>query len=301
MLVSEQADSLGTSMADEQYYSRNSTRNYSSENLHCRLSYQIFPRNFMADHEINPTANIITAIASLVSAFAWPAIAILVIYGLYSNTDKIISSFNEFMKDKDSAKFGFSSSGGVTLEIIQKTARVSANAVISSANKSTTGPLSEDQKSQVGVNAQSAAISLASNSLDPRTRLKILWVDDHPENNIDLQLALQTLGIVVICIDSNEGISQAFDNASSFDVVITDINRDELGDGRRQAEPEGGLKTVEIIMKNYPNTKVIVYAGGWAATHRNDSLQKPIIRITNYPEEVYQIVVNLAKTKALLQ
>src|ERR1700759_4917212 len=52
----------------------------------------------------------------------------------------------------------------------------------------------------------------------PETVTKVLWVDDHPQNNIGLQYAFQTLGIVVVCIDSNEGIQQAFRTSGGFDV-----------------------------------------------------------------------------------
>lgn len=248
----------------------------------------------------NATASIISAVASLVSALAWPAIAGLVIYTVYSKSDRIISSVSRFMEDKASAKLAVSPGGGFILEIVQKTASASANAVIESASKSTTGPLSEIQKSELAVSAQSAAISLTSNAFDPRKRLKVLWVDDHPENNIDLQVALQTLGILVICIDSNDTITQAFESTSNFDIVITDIYRDEIGNGRRKAEPEGGLETINTVKNNYPNTKVIIYAGQWATLHRNDTLKTPVIRITNYPEEVYRLVVDSAKAKASL-
>ncbi|MBB2961876.1 response regulator [Methylobacterium sp. R2-1] len=252
----------------------------------------------MATPEGNTTAGIITAVASLVSALAWPVLVGIIFYAMYSGFDTITEKFEKFMRGKESAKIGVSPSGGFTLEVVQHIASASANAVIESAKKSSTGALSETQVSEVSASATSAAISLTPNVFDPQKRLSVLWVDDHPENNIDLQFAFQALGIIVICIDSNNGIEQAFEDASNFDVVITDMYRDGLANGSRQTDAEAGMKTVEKIRLSHPSVKIIIYAGSWSASHRSDYLQPPVTLITNYPQEVYNTVVDMAKIKA---
>jgi CheY-like chemotaxis protein len=77
-------------------------------------------------------------------------------------------------------------------------------------------------------------------SQPPDLRMKILWVDDHPQNNIGLQYAFQALGMIVVCIDSNSGIGSTFATAGRFDVVITDMYRDAVPERDRPVEPEGG-------------------------------------------------------------
>ncbi|WP_091753256.1 response regulator [Methylobacterium sp. ap11] len=250
----------------------------------------------MSTPEPNNSAGVITAVASLVSALAWPALVGIVFYAIYSNSAKLSDSLNKFMADKQSAKLGISATGGFTFEIVEKTAAISAQAVVASAKNSTSGSLTDTQAAQVALSAQSAAISLSFNALDPQKRLKVLWVDDHPENNIDLQFAFQALGIVVICIDSNERIQRAFEE-TYFDAVITDMARDNMGNNR-PADMQGGLKTVDIIRKNYPTTKVIIYAAQWAASHRNDNLQNPVVLITNYTQDVYREITELATRKS---
>lgn len=249
----------------------------------------------MASPDPTPAASVISAIASLVSALAWPSIVGVVLYGLYAKSETVIASINKFMDGKQSAHLELSVTKGFSFEIIQKAANASTNAVIESAKNSNTGALNEAQVTQVALSAQSAALSLTGKVLDPQKRLKVLWVDDHPENNTDLQFAFQALGIMVICVDSNAGIASAFGDATHFDVVITDIGRN----GSREAGPEAGLKTVEIIRKDHPTTKVIIYAAAYAAAHRNDPLVDPVIQITNYPQDVYRTVVELATRKAL--
>ena len=124
---------------------------------------------------------------------------------------------------------------------------------------------------------------------------KVLWVDDHPENNAGLSYALQALGMIVVCVGSNDGIADAFAAAGGFDVVITDMYRDAIGSKR--AQPEGGLETVQIIKGRSTSVPVIIYAGSYAASHANDQLKAPVIAITNDAQVVLTRVTEIVKAK----
>jgi hypothetical protein len=103
--------------------------------------------------------------------------------------------------------------------------------------------------------------------------------------------------MVVICVDSNAGIEDAFATPGQFDVVITDMYRDAVPDRNRPLEPEGGLETVRIIGKQYPEVPVIIYADGWSATHANEQFSKPVVVNTNDTERVFTIVTEIAAKK----
>jgi len=136
--------------------------------------------------------------------------------------------------------------------------------------------------------AGDAATQLIPEALQrPGTLLKVLWVDDRPQNNIGLQYAFQTLGMVVICIDSNDGIAAAFKTANGFDVVITDMGR---GNDR-----QAGKKTIEIIRNQYSGTPVIVYTARYPA---DQDLVPPVIAITNSPQKVFTEVTGIATRRA---
>jgi len=122
------------------------------------------------------------------------------------------------------------------------------------------------------------------------TLVKVLWVDDHPQNNIGLQYAFQALGMVVICIDSNAGIQEAFTTADGFDVVITDMYRDAIKD-------RPGLQTVDIIRKQHPGVPVVIYAGSYTAAHANEPVSSPVIADTNDTRRVFTIVADIAPKK----
>jgi CheY-like chemotaxis protein len=55
--------------------------------------------------------------------------------------------------------------------------------------------------------------------------LKILWVDDHPENNFHVRRILSDLGVqITIAVNNSEGLDAA--KRQDFDIVISDFNRD---------------------------------------------------------------------------
>jgi DNA-binding NarL/FixJ family response regulator len=144
--------------------------------------------------------------------------------------------------------------------------------------------------------AASAATKLVPQALRrPETLVKVLSVDDHPQNNIGLQYAFQALGMVVICIDSNAGIQEAFATANGFDVVITDMYRGAIKN--RPVEPEAGLQTVDIIRKQHPGVPVVIYAASYSATHANEPVSAPVIADTNDTQRVFTIVADIAAKK----
>jgi CheY-like chemotaxis protein len=143
--------------------------------------------------------------------------------------------------------------------------------------------------------AAEAASQLSSATVNHSIVTKVLWVDDHPQNNLGLAYAFQALGIIVVCVDSNDGIGEAFATSGGFDVVITDVYRDAVGD--RRAQPEGGLETVKIIRERPGSVPVIIYAGSYAASHASDRLQAPVIVITSDPRVVFTGVTEIASKK----
>lgn len=247
----------------------------------------------MASQPENPIAAIISAIASLIGSIAWPLIAASLLLLLYRNSADIIANLNSFLAGKQSAEVALGP-GGVSLKI---TAQEAAKALVASVEKSQKGPVDPSQREAINATAQSAA-QLSLSGSTPNRRLKVLWVDDHPENNIELQFAFQAVGIIVISIDSNDGLQQAFQASGEFDAVISDMYRDAVAN-RREVQPEAGWQTVKWIAENHLNVPVIIYAGTYAYERRNDPVSAPVVKITNDPQQVFSIITQLATNKVL--
>jgi CheY-like chemotaxis protein len=197
-----------------------------------------------------------------------------------------------FLQNKKSVEVSAGPKEGLLIKIVQREVQNGLSEQVTTQ----VGSVHPDQVENLQQVAASAASTLVPQALQrPETTVKVLWVDDHPQNNIGLQYAFQALGLVVICVDSNAGIRQAFATSSEFDVVITDMYRDATGD--RPADPTGGKQTVKIIGSQHPGVPVIIYAGQYSAAHANDPLFPPVIADTNITERVFKMVADIAAKK----
>ena len=80
---------------------------------------------------------------------------------------------------------------------------------------------------------------------------RVLWVDDHPDNNIYESLALMRLGFVITAATSNDA-ARRFMSEAEFDLVITDLGRDDTKDD--------GASLITELHEKAPTLPVIVYA-----------------------------------------
>jgi CheY-like chemotaxis protein len=235
-----------------------------------------------------------SSLVTLLVGLAWPATLLILIYMAvqHTNMNAIQTFVSSLMRDKQSVEIS-AGKDGLTFKLVAQQVQHGLSQQLSTkpgeANTAAQrGPTSPEVK-----NATSRLMS--QNLQPPEARMKVLWVDDHPQNNIGLQYAFQTLGMIVVCIDSDAGISASFATAGRFDVVITDIARD--GDGTRATDRTAGLKTIDTIKSSYPNTSIIIYSGSFAAQHPNDTLAPPVIAITNDPQKVFDLVIDIASKK----
>jgi CheY-like chemotaxis protein len=250
------------------------------------------PKGEKSDDKGASDYNLFHLIADLSAALAWPITVVLLFAVIANNANNILESVNRFMLTKQSVELQAGPKEGLLIKIV-------AREVESGLNQQTAkqgGHATEDQKADYNKVASSAASQIVPQVLrKPETIVKVLWVDDHPENNIGLQYAFQALGMVVIAIDSDDGINESFATTGGFDVVITDMARDGLHG--KPDQNNAGLNTISIIRANHPEVPVVVYAGSYAAEHQNDPLQPPVIAITNDTQRVFTIVKDIAAKK----
>jgi CheY-like chemotaxis protein len=238
----------------------------------------------------NVWADLFSSLVALLIGFAWPAAILLLLFLIAWRWGTIAPAVNDFLATRN-VKIAASPTSGIAIEIAQQVEKGLAQQVASGPS-----PEAQQDASNLHTVATTAASQLAPGAIGhARTFTKVLWLDDHPENNLGLQYAFQALGMIVVCLDSNNAIQNAFRTAGGFDVVITDMYRDPT-----RGEPEkreAGLEAASIIRTNFPTVPVIIYAGGWSAEHANDRLQSPVIAITNNTHRVFDLVTSIARKK----
>lgn len=107
--------------------------------------------------------------------------------------------------------------------------------------------------------SSSAAASQARSevsSLNKAPISRVLWVDDHPDNNVNETLALLHLGVFVVTATSNRAARRYLDDIE-FNAVITDLGR--------AAHRDDGAALVKDLHADKPDMPVIVYTGNASA------------------------------------
>jgi CheY-like chemotaxis protein len=137
------------------------------------------------------------------------------------------------------------------------------------------------QNVSVGPRALAALWARISRVGDTISGLRILWVDDEPDNNIEEQMLLSQLGAQ---ITSAENTTAALTDlrTRTFDVVISDMKRGE--------ETTAGLTLLAKMSEDHFNVPIIIYTG----TDQSDqSRPAGVFGITNTPDELVHLVFDV--------
>jgi CheY-like chemotaxis protein len=114
---------------------------------------------------------------------------------------------------------------------------------------------------------------------------QILWVDDHPESNLNEQRMFKQLNVEM---DTAKSTDQAIEmlKHTSYDVMLSDIARDD--------SPSDGLDFLEKFREMDTKTPVIFYVGVIDPTK---STPLKSFGITNRPDELLHLVLDALERK----
>ena len=136
---------------------------------------------------------------------------------------------------------------------------------------------------------ESALRTQAMGLIDEPDQKRVLWVDDHPENNHYEIAALTKLQIEVLQVTSTSAAMKALDeDPDGFDMVISDWGRPWDG-------PGAGLRLLSKLRKRTQLLPLVFYHGEFAATARvaraRQALAAGAIGEAVYPAELIALVV----------
>jgi CheY-like chemotaxis protein len=117
----------------------------------------------------------------------------------------------------------------------------------------------------------------------------ILWVDDHPENNLAIVRALNSLGIRVdTVLSTTEALARL--QTTDYALVISDLGRIEDS----QNKPMAGRELIEEIREAELAVPVVIYAGQ-RAMHQRQALEAAgARRVAARASEVFEEAVKAA-------
>jgi CheY-like chemotaxis protein len=115
----------------------------------------------------------------------------------------------------------------------------------------------------------------------------VLWVDDHPENNVEERRAIETLGIKVHNATSTDQ-AQALLPKTRYGVIITDLGREEGG----VRKDDAGLELIQAVRASDRAIPIAVYGGQRAFDRRDELRSAGADGVFNRATDLLSFVVN---------
>jgi CheY-like chemotaxis protein len=109
---------------------------------------------------------------------------------------------------------------------------------------------------------------------------RVLWVDDHPDNNLYETVALENLGKFVTKTTSTQA-AMVYLSKLKFDLALTDLGR--------SGNPLAGLDFVRQARMAHPQLPLVVYTMD-AARHRQDLVETGADAVVDRPDALVAAV-----------
>lgn len=222
---------------------------------------------------VDQIVKLLDATTKLVGALAWPLLAGLV----FSRFAPQLRVFFENLGEFSLKAAGFEASAK----------RRQAEAAAALAAAAATRPEPEASPQRTARNAREA-VAVVEETVTPRILRRagdatILWVDDHPENNVYERQSLEALGISCVLASSTEEALEKV-KARGFDVIISDMGR--------PPDPQAGYTLLEHLRSSNDETPFVIYAGSNAQEHKAEARKRGAIGSTNRAAELFELVLS---------
>jgi len=116
----------------------------------------------------------------------------------------------------------------------------------------------------------------------------ILWVDDHPENNLFERQALIEMGVRIISVTNTQTALDEL-RRRPFDAIISDFTRSD--------DPKGGYTLLEKLPKRPTHPPYIIYSGSFSSTFSDEAKSKGALGETNEPSDLFKLVIKAIKMR----
>jgi CheY-like chemotaxis protein len=133
----------------------------------------------------------------------------------------------------------------------------------------------------VAEHTQPARVSTQSRPLEGR---RILWVDDHPENNTLEAYSLSGLGATVTPVLSTDEAHEEL-RRSGCDLVISDMRREDVHDA--------GLRFLRDLRRTRNDVPVAFYVGHIAPVQRDAAFRLKAVAYTQSPQVLSDVILTV--------
>jgi CheY-like chemotaxis protein len=164
---------------------------------------------------------------------------------------------------------------------------VAAAIAAATAQKLDPGVSIEESGSETRAAAGRVAKLITRETLQSVRARRLLWVDDHANNNAFEREALQSLGFTIAMAYSTDEALSALQR-ESFDVVISDMNR--------APDPRAGFTLLSRLRADGLNVPYIIYSRSGGPDRQVQAWKRGALGITSRPDELLAFVVDAVAT-----
>jgi len=214
---------------------------------------------------------LLDAVTRLFGVLVWPVVVVFVLVRFGSAIRELIENLGEF-----SLKFaGFEASGK---KLAEAAAALSAAVISHPEAGAAPEATARDARAAAHVVAEIATPRMIRRA----GRATVLWVDDHPSNNVHERESLEALGVTFVLAASTDEALQKL-KYQSFDAIISDM--------ARPPDSEAGYTLLDTLHKSGDQTPFIIYAGSRSPAHRAEAMRRGAVGCTNRPSELFEMVL----------
>ena len=124
----------------------------------------------------------------------------------------------------------------------------------------------------------------------------MLWVDDHPENNVYPRRAMEAVGIRITLSKSTEDALEKV-HSYAYDVIISDMGR-QPPDPQAPHDYRAGYNLLDKLRDQHIFTPFIIYAGSSSAEEQEETRRRGGFGTTNDTDVLLQMVISAIEQPA---
>ncbi|MCE0763092.1 response regulator [Pseudonocardia kujensis] len=201
-------------------------------------------------------------VTGLIGVLVWPALVVFVVVLFRKSLTDLLSG-SLTVKGPDGLEISASSRQQAATALTQATAAKGAPPM--------------DQKAALD------HVDIAARTLqDLGGRARLLWVDDHPSNNLHEATAMETVGIDVELSPSTEDALERIQR-NHYDVIVSDMERLQ--------QPQAGYELLQKLRSAGVHTPFIVYARSGRPEHFDEAVRHGAEGWADTPEQLMQMVL----------
>jgi CheY-like chemotaxis protein len=171
---------------------------------------------------------------------------------------------------------------GVVVSVEAFRARqVAAGASIARAMETKSKSAGYQELADMKVIVQTVQQAVPPNEAERFSESKVLWVDDHPENNLYELRAFEAIGLQFALAGSTEEALRILRD-NSIAAIISDMSR--------PPDPRAGYKLLDTLRARGDKTPFVIYTGSRAQEYKNETTEHGGQGCTNRPDELFTLV-----------